>query len=910
MISEYDITRQELIEQEMIDSGVARYNRAVDRAKRGMGGNTSRQSLESNTSYGVGLLKTYVQDVARQITTDTEYWIGKAGRGRKPIAWKYLSKLDHETCAFIACKTILDSISTCVQLSTLVHRIASKIEDQTRLDLFKIQDKKYYSATLRFMKEKQQAETYRKRRKVMINGAKRREDIIRPWVEWPMADKVHIGNALLEAFIKVTSDYNQDGQRIIGSGMVEKMVQTSGKKTMYMVHGTSKAAAWIAANQEVCQYFSPDYLPCLIPPMPWTSPTIGGYHTRALQKRKPLVKMQQRNYLKNMAVRGVEAMKPFYEAVNTLQETPWEINTFVYNQMLKEFQAPHGIDMPGNEPGQEPPLPSFFMPQGDLSEAEWKKQRREAAKLWTEKQKREYTAWTVASQYYKREENERISELLAVSRTINTARRFSFEDKFYFVWTADFRGRLYACSTAISPQGTDKAKGLLKFHRGVQLDTHGFYHLCIHAAGVFGNDKILIEDRVKWVMNNKEAFIQTYKDPDSTREFWKNADKPYCFLAVCEELGQILSMPESLWPSFVSYIPCAQDGSCNGIQHYSAMLRDVTGANAVNLVDSLLPSDIYMQTANKVVEYINKAIDTKQSFDGKNWVPAEDYEIQIARGWIEFGIERDCAKKPTMVIPYGGTKIGCRDNCREYLEKFTKKKVEKNPDYVNPFVGLVTYGKSIDNKTGETCIVKSDPEVQAITWLHHLLWHALDEVVVAARVAMKFLRKTMSAIQGAYQDGVPVTITAPTGFQVYMDIKKTEMYRVESHLEGRIQLALQKDINEIDKRRMGTSIAPNFVHMLDACHLQMSVNLGKLLGIDDWACIHDSYGAHAGNCEILHKVIRATFLDLHKGNVLKDFQDEQMAMHPDSIEAMPSQDDIKQGDFDLTGVLTSRHFFR
>ena len=35
---------------------------------------------------------------------------------------------------------------------------------------------------------------------------------------------------------------------------------------------------------------------------------------------------------------------------------------------------------------------------------------------------------------------------------------------------------------------------------------------------------------------------------------------------------------------YMSGIPVHQDGSCNGLQHYAALGRDVNGAAAVNLI--------------------------------------------------------------------------------------------------------------------------------------------------------------------------------------------------------------------------------------------------------------------------------------------------------------------------------------
>lgn len=52
----------------------------------------------------------------------------------------------------------------------------------------------------------------------------------------------------------------------------------------------------------------------------------------------------------------------------------------------------------------------------------------------------------------------------------------------------------------------------------------------------------------------------------------------------------------------MSKLPVALDGSCSGIQHFSAMLRDEIGGNAVNLIPAELPQDVYGMVAKKVIE--------------------------------------------------------------------------------------------------------------------------------------------------------------------------------------------------------------------------------------------------------------------------------------------------------------------
>ena len=47
-------------------------------------------------------------------------------------------------------------------------------------------------------------------------------------------------------------------------------------------------------------------------------------------------------------------------------------------------------------------------------------------------------------------------------------------------------------------------------------------------------------------------------------------------------------------------LPCFQDGSCNGLQHYAAMGRDVIGGASVNLTPSSVPQDVYSDVAELV----------------------------------------------------------------------------------------------------------------------------------------------------------------------------------------------------------------------------------------------------------------------------------------------------------------------
>jgi DNA-directed RNA polymerase, mitochondrial len=60
-----------------------------------------------------------------------------------------------------------------------------------------------------------------------------------------------------------------------------------------------------------------------------------------------------------------------------------------------------------------------------------------------------------------------------------------------------------------------------------------------------------------------------------------DADSPWQCLAACHDLTCALQSGDPA--SYRSALPVHQDGSCNGLQHYAALGRDLTGGRAVNL---------------------------------------------------------------------------------------------------------------------------------------------------------------------------------------------------------------------------------------------------------------------------------------------------------------------------------------
>ena len=124
----------------------------------------------------------------------------------------------------------------------------------------------------------------------------------------------------------------------------------------------------------------------------------------------------------------------------------------------------------------------------------------------------------------------------------------------------------------------------------------------------------------------------------------------------------------------------------------------------------------------------------------------------------------------------------------------------------------------------------------------------------------------------------------------------------------RIVVRAQRDTVNINKRRMAQGIAPNVVHSWDAAHLMATVNKCKDYGIDNFAMVHDSYGTHAADIELMSVCLREAFIDQYTPDILEDFREEIIKQLPEDLaELIPEIPE--KGSLDLQQVMDSEFFF-
>jgi len=185
---------------------------------------------------------------------------------------------------------------------------------------------------------------------------------------------------------------------------------------------------------------------------------------------------------------------------------------------------------------------------------------------------------------------------------------------FYHLYYYDFRGRKYQSTAYFHEQGTDLSKGLLLREDKKALGEEGFFWLLVSIASNWAGpsgredgaktDKIPLQDRFDWVMDNEEIIL-SYAESPKVNQGWMQADKAWQFLAACNELKNLRVWQYHNGEDYTNYnyessLECYIDGSNNGSQHLSALTKDEVTAPHVNLVPLELPGDLYKYVADYV----------------------------------------------------------------------------------------------------------------------------------------------------------------------------------------------------------------------------------------------------------------------------------------------------------------------
>lgn len=800
------------LEEKMLSLGRERYQADTRKSK------ATNQELRTPTFRRLWAEATAVvgAELAERI------WQSFLNRGPVVDSFPYIQRLgSSELVAAIALRCVLDGLSVGHNYRTLCKRIGSALEKEDEALQFSEQQP-YRARVAEFWRDRGKRGAFTK----AIKLSKSKEQVT--YAPWPYRNKLYCGALMLE-IIKETTGYIKFDVHRLGP-----------KRKMARVLPTDALLKWLEDADEFYSEARPMLLPIQQPPLDWSGMTGGGYHSERINSRTKLVALR---YTTPENKPDFSDMPEVYDAINHVQRVEWRLNSVVHETFKTLWEG--GAQVAGIPPREDSPLP-------DKPASE----DQEIVRSWLRTRKGIHTM-----NFENRCARIKLTRLLWIAD--------SYKDgPIYFPQYLDFRGRMYPRPIFLQPQADDLARGLLRFANGKAItDWDQARWLAIHVANCWGLAKRAFDERVAWTEKHTTRILACAKAGPVNDLWWTEADEPWQFLAALVEWSEF----KKHGLGYVSTLPVYMDGSNNGLQVFSFLLRDPIGGAATNCIPSTQPRDIYQDVAD---------VATKKLIAISGETPGS-LRSTHAQWWLDLcggQLPREATKRAVMVLPYGGTLFSCREYVGEWALSACKKKGIEWP---------------LDKETwGRTDLVA------------RAVWDAIGEVVIAAKQAMKWIQDCTKVMT---QQKLPLKWKSPSGFPVVQAYHQYKSAFVNVKHQGvairRVSYARFQD--RLDAREQRNGASPNYVHSIDGAVMVKTVNACADRGVMNISPIHDSFGVCVADVPILNHAVRETYATLFQRNLLAEFR-EQLASYATKPELLPPPPEM--GTMDVTAVMDSLYF--
>lgn len=796
---------------------------------------------------GSGLKKLFVEALAKNIET----WIEDNTKPKRGVGKKYRELLKAMLEAFGMEALVLNICATVLERA-INETLATDHKASVSSCAYSIGNSLYYNAqTEAFLKQDEEGTQvnriqdgldkrtlgYQKTRH--IKGIMKKNKF--EWVKYEKSAVVNLGLDILYILIQSTD-----------------LIKTSeANDRVKFLEPTQALLDTYRYNADYISQFITDRTPTIIKPKKWDDLSHGGYYG-AMAKRLHFMRISHivgktkvvKSYIKK--IRDVDLSK-IYKAVNAIQETPYSINKDMYEVIEAIINQGGGIaGIASMEPHEPEPTRKF------------KETKQEYGKRFHE--------WLEI-------ELSRRSKAIRALRLFRYAKDFKGYDNIYFPCNIDFRGRIYPIPL-FNHQGDDFMKSLIMYSNPVPLmDSQDIELLYWQGANLWGNDKVSHNEQVEWVRAHHSNIVDSAKNPLDYL-WWTEADEPLQFLAWCMEYVKSLEYYEEFktYEGYSCPLVIAYDGTCSGLQHYSAMLRDEVGGSAVNLVDHERPADIYQQVADKVLKIVEKdamsgTLDEVQKEEVGGGQRVHFGTRSMAQAWLAHGVTRKVVKRNVMTLAYGSGQYGFQEQIYEDTTK-----------------GNIHFKRF---------------EKPCAKYMAKLVWQEVQTTVVSATEGMKYLKALAKVLT---KHGLPVNWWTPLGLPVQQQylklVQKSFRTRFGDMVSWRGYYQDVADDESLDANGQKNGIAPNFIHSLDSTHLMMVVNEA---GLSNYTTIHDSFGTSLGEARHLQVVIREQLYKLYtEHSPIEEFKKYVEAMTGEDLSDIPEP---PKGGLKLENILTSTFIF-
>lgn len=483
---------------------------------------------------------------------------------------KYIKYLcdDLDKLTYIILQTVLQLVAAGgnkVKLTRVASVILRKLKEQKTFSVAEENDPKLISYLGHEFKR-----ASKKRKRYLLDKHMRefREGI----EDMNRAEDIRAGTTLIDILIKSGADLVET-KRMMDNYRRNKV-------SLYLVF--TREVFEVLDNIKALPHTSANYLPLVCPPKDWTKFDDGGYYT----VKHPFMKVLPKT--KRVLVK--EDFTKAYRAINKLQKTAWRVNrrvydvvTYIYTNNLIDPKSPKELPrLYGELPTSETVTAEDIIGKFNFSLPEGM----------TPEEKKEWAKWNRRREVLSIALDGEMGRRLQYLMTIDVAKKMLKYERFYYAYQLDYRSRVYPISDFFTPQSKGYTKAMLEFADGEYLTEEGMYWFRIHTANCWGLDKEPFEDRVSWFESNRLKILVAGNNPLEHIGFWSEADSPYEFLASCIAYADHIAGKKV-------HLPIQLDAVNSGVQMYSGLLRDYTGALATCVVGDKR-NDLYQEVADEV----------------------------------------------------------------------------------------------------------------------------------------------------------------------------------------------------------------------------------------------------------------------------------------------------------------------
>lgn len=546
-------------------------------------------------------------------------------------------------------------------------------------------------------------------------------------------------------------------------------------------------------------------------------------------------------------------------SLNYVQETAFKVNPFVHDVIAFFAKENRDVLAPDGSGDvilrlEKPKHPMTFPQHPDcqmIDKEEWTEL--------TKEQKQELKGAKAATLT---EYEEQLAIQRGTVRTIRMANTMKDHDTFYFPHNLDFRTRMYPIPSDLSTQSNDLSKGLLAFRQGTALGQEGLYWMGVTLASHWGEDKLPMDDRNQYALDHLEEWTK-YAEAPLIHRGWLGADSPFLFLAVLHEF--VWANRQSDPTSFVSFLPANMDGSCNGAQHLSVMMRDTVGATATNCCEGMPRQDLYGEVGARVWAIVKKEANEGNHFAIK-WRVKMKHKAE----------RRKIVKRSVMTVPYGVTEYGVA----EFMIK----------------------DKHVDPKDKE--------KWPMACYMRDRIIQSIDQTLSKGRELQGWLMRCATLVAEA---GQPLCWDTPAGSKVTQAYRNLIEKRIRSFgtrfviYEEQTKEEEEEDFHSrvgMDVEAMGTRTPPNVTHSCDASHLQITVCRMYEAGVRNFFMIHDSFGCPFAQVGLMNKIIREAMVDMYREDYMQKWK-----ASVEKYSGVQLPEPPERGDFNINEILNSEFFF-